>query len=124
MKINDNKTPIYESITSAANKVKQTTKAQYSKIAESMPKEKMGAILKFVKKIANTPVELVKKHPKVTIAAGIFTTLIGGITANIPAVAIGVTLLSAGVLAQSSNRHTEMKAAFTQMHSPQEVGTN
>lgn len=112
MKISDYKTTAYEGIRSAANKVKQTTQAQYSKISESMPKEKMGAILKFVKKIANTPVELVKKHPKVTIAVGIFTTLVGGITANIPAVAIGVTLLSAGALAQSSNRHAEMKAAF------------
>lgn len=121
MKINDYKTTAYESITSAAGKLKQATQAQCTKIAESMPGKNAGTVLKFIKKIANTPVELVKKHPKVTIAVGIFTTLVGGITANIPAVAIGVTLLSAGALAQSSNRHAEMKAVFHGMQTAPEA---
>ena len=35
------------------------------------------------------------------------TTVIGSITANVPAIGIGMTLIAAGALAQASNRHAE-----------------
>lgn len=99
----------YDRVSAAAANVKHAAEAKCCKLADTTAGKKLSSVMSFVKKVCNTPVTLIKNHPKVTIAAGICTTLIGSVTANIPAIGIGVTLLAAGCLAQSSNRHAEMK---------------
>lgn len=111
----------YARISSAVDNLKEATKTQYNKFSETKSGKIVLSILNFVKKVANAPTEFVKKHPKAIIATGLITTLIGGITANVPAVAIGMTLVAAGALAQSSNRHAERQENNPVEQVPQEI---
>ncbi|WP_393949768.1 hypothetical protein [Kluyvera intermedia] len=112
--MNISKTAAYVRVSSTVDNLKQASKARINQFSESAPGKKVLSLLNYVKKVANAPIELVKKHPKTTIAAGMITTVVGSITANVPAIGIGMTLIAAGALAQASNRHTEK-----QTNSPQ-----
>lgn len=105
MKISQNSA--YVKVSTTLDNLKQASKIRLDQFSESTSGKRVQSLLHFVKKIANAPVEFVKKHPKMTIATGMITTVIGSITANVPAIGIGMTLIAAGALAQASNRHAE-----------------
>lgn len=113
----------YARISSTVENLKQTAKTQYNKISESKPGKITLSLLSSIKKIVNIPIELVKKHPNATIAAGIFTTLVGTITANPPTMAIGMTLLISGGLAKYSNLTAEIRANYPVAQIPQEIAS-
>lgn len=96
--------------TSTAN-TGQVAETREAKFSETKAGKKVDSFLKSVKKICNTPVKLVRNHPKITIAAGLVTAVIGCIAVNPPAMGIGFGLLAAGVLAQNANRHAELREA-------------
>lgn len=95
-------TPIkYDELPSSKEILKENKRGCFSSLLKRLaPKTPDSDVLK-------APVEFVKKHPKMTIATGMITTVIGSITANVPAIGIGMTLIAAGALAQASNRHAE-----------------
>lgn len=94
---------------------KKAVETKYAQFSETKAGKHVSSFLNFVKKVSNVPIQFVRNHPKATIAVGMITTVIGGITANAPAIGIGITLLAAGALAQSANRHAQMKEAMANM---------
>lgn len=97
------------------NNTKKAVGAKYDQFVDTKSGKRVNSFINAVKKVCNVPVQLVKNHPKATIAAGLVVTLIGGVTANLPALGIGISLLAVGVLAQSANRHAQMQDAMANL---------
>jgi len=94
---------------------KKAVETKYAQFSETKAGKRVSSFLKCVQKVCNVPIQFVRNHPKATIAVGMLLTVIGGITVNVPTISIGITLLAAVALAQSANRHAQMKEAMANL---------
>lgn len=118
MKIPAPVTNAYNHASAGLDNAKKSAEVKYAQFSETKAGKRVHSFVDFVKKVCNVPVQFVRNHPKATIAVGMITMLVGGITANPPAATIGATLLVSGLMAQLANRHDAMKAAMQQQPQP------
>ncbi|WP_380181008.1 hypothetical protein [Kalamiella sp. sgz302252] len=105
----------YISVSLKAEDAKNAVKTRLDKLGETKTGQKLRSFAGYVKKVANSPVNLVKKHPKAVIATGLVTTVLAGITANVPLAAVGVGLTASGMWARSSNHNSQVKSELAEV---------